>query len=105
MNQNSTQKPPVSVGEEYEVTISGVGDKGDGIARVKNFIVFVANTKKGDQVKIRITKVLSKVGFAEVAGKAEHAKPTSAMDLEDAPPAPSKYEDSEDFGSDLEDEE
>lgn len=101
--QNSEQKPPVSVGEEYDVKIAGVGEKGDGIARVKNFIVFVGNTKKGDFVKIRITKVFSKVGFAEVIEKIEKPKTPRAMDLEDVPE--SKYEDTEDFGEDIEDEE
>ena len=97
---NQDQKPPVSVGEEYEVKITGVGEKGDGIARVNNFIIFVNGTKKGDHVKIRVTKVFSKVGFGEVIEKLETPKKPSAMDLEDAPKP--QYEDTEDFGEDLE---
>lgn len=59
---------PVKVGEELEVTIEAVGEKGDGICKKKGFVLFVPNTKQGDTVKIRITKVLRKVGFAEVIG-------------------------------------
>ncbi|RME31910.1 TRAM domain-containing protein [Candidatus Woesearchaeota archaeon] len=64
------QTPPVSEGEEFDVTIEAVGEKGDGIARKQGFVLFVANTKQGDRVKIRVTKVLQKVGFAEKIGEA-----------------------------------
>ena len=60
---------PVKVGEEVDVTIEAVGAKGDGIAKKEGFVIFVPNTSTGDNVKIRITKVLSNVAFAEVAGK------------------------------------
>ena len=63
MNQ---QEPPVIVGETYDVSINAVGGKGDGIAKVKGFVVFVPGVQQGDYVKIRITKVLPKVGFAEM---------------------------------------
>ncbi len=57
---------PLNVGDTYDVKIEDVGREGDGIARVEGFVVFVANTKKGDTVKIRVTKVSRRVGFAEV---------------------------------------
>ncbi len=65
------EQAPVNAGETYEVAINAVGEKGDGIARVKGFVLFVPNTKKGDYVKVKVTKVLAKVGFAEVVGAAE----------------------------------
>ena len=65
------QQAPVKVGETFEVTINAVGEKGDGIARLKRFVLFFTGTKKGESVKIKVTKVLAKVGFAEVVGKAE----------------------------------
>lgn len=61
---------PVKEGQEIEVKIEAVGEKGDGIAKVDGFVLFVPNTKVGDEVKIKITRVLRKVGFAEVVGKA-----------------------------------
>jgi len=60
---------PVNVGDELEVTIEAVGAKGDGIAKKDGFVLFVPNTNQGDNVRIRITKVLRKVGFAEVVGE------------------------------------
>jgi len=57
---------PIDVGETYDVTIEDVGREGDGITRIEGFVVFVPNTKKGDSVKIRVTKVSRRVGFAEV---------------------------------------
>ncbi len=63
--------PPVREGEELEVTIEAVGEKGDGIARKDGFVLFVPGAKEGDNVKIKITRVLRKVGFAEVVGDGE----------------------------------
>ena len=42
---------PVKVGEELDVKIEAVGEKGDGIAKVKGFVLFVPNTNEGDEVK------------------------------------------------------
>jgi len=61
---------PVKVGEELDVSIEAVGEKGDGIAKKNGFVLFVPNVKQGDNVRIRITKVFKKVGFAEVIGEA-----------------------------------
>lgn len=61
---------PVKVGEEVDVVIDAVGAKGDGIAKIEGFVIFVPNTKTGDNVKIRVTKVLANMAFAEVAGQA-----------------------------------
>ncbi|MBI2109948.1 TRAM domain-containing protein, partial [Candidatus Woesearchaeota archaeon] len=50
------------------VKIEAVGEKGDGIAKVKGFVIFVPGAKQGDDVRIKITKVFKKVGFGEVVG-------------------------------------
>ncbi len=89
---------PVREGEEIDVKIEAVGEKGDGLAKRDGFVLFVPNTNLGDEVRVRITKVLKKVGFAEVVGKAE--SPVQASEPEAAPapepePAPA---DSDDFG-------
>ena len=56
---------PVKVGEEYDVEISEIGSKGDGIARVKNFVVFVENSKKGEKARIKIREVHNKFALAD----------------------------------------
>jgi len=103
---------PVSVGEELEVTIEAVGEKGDGIAKKKGFVLFVPNTKEGQRVKIKVTKVLKKVGFAEVVGSAsaaseepeeEDSKDEGSQEdssEEESEPEEENPEDSEDFGED-----
>jgi predicted RNA-binding protein with TRAM domain len=60
---------PVNVGETYDVTIEDVGKEGDGIARIEGFVVFVPNTKKGESVKIRVTKISRRVAFGEVVAE------------------------------------
>jgi len=62
---------PVKEGAELDVKIEGVGEKGDGIAKVQGFVLFVPGVKTGDEVRIKVTRVLSKVGFAEVIGRSE----------------------------------
>lgn len=49
---------PVEVGKEYEVEIEDIAKQGDGIARVEGFVIFVPETKVGDQVTIAIDKVM-----------------------------------------------
>lgn len=61
---------PVKVGQELDVKIEAVGEKGDGVAKIKGFVIFVPNVKEGDEVRIKINRVLKKVGFGEVIGEA-----------------------------------
>jgi len=65
---------PVKVGETYDVEINETGSKGDGIARVKNFVVFVANAKKGEKCKIKITQVARRFAIGEKVGEGEVAE-------------------------------
>ncbi|WP_292470854.1 TRAM domain-containing protein [Methanolobus sp.] len=58
---------PVETGETYEVTIEDIAREGDGIARVSGFVIFVPGTSVGDEVTIKVTKVLRKFAFGEVA--------------------------------------
>lgn len=89
--------PPVNVGDILDVKIEAVGEKGDGIAKQKGFILFVPNTKEGDNVKIRVTKVLRKVGFAEVVGQGS-AQPAEEAPKEEPEEKEEKIEDTENFG-------
>ncbi|MEK6904622.1 MAG: TRAM domain-containing protein [Nanoarchaeota archaeon] len=61
---------PVKVGQELDVKIEAVGEKGDGVAKVKGFVIFIPNVKQGDEVRIKVNRVLKKVGFGEVIGAA-----------------------------------
>jgi predicted RNA-binding protein with TRAM domain len=62
---------PVEEGQEVDVKIESVGRRGDGIARVNNFVIFVPNTNEGEQVKVRITAVRNSFATGEVVGRSE----------------------------------
>lgn len=57
---------PVKKDEEYEVKIEAVGSKGDGIAKINGFTIFVPGTKLGEAVRIKILNVLPQFAFAEL---------------------------------------
>lgn len=72
----SSQDKPVKEGETYDVEIIEVGSRGDGIAKIQNFVIFVPGTNKGDKVKVRITKVRSSSAVGEVVGsESESSEP------------------------------
>ena len=66
MFNNMDTSAPVEAGESYEVTIEDIAKKGDGIARIEGFVIFVPDTSVGDEVTINVTKVTQKFAFAEV---------------------------------------
>jgi len=64
---------PVEMGKEYDVEIQETSRRGEGITRIKGLVTFVPNTKPGDHVRIRITRISRRFAEAEVVGKAEEA--------------------------------
>jgi len=62
---------PVEMGKEYDVEIQETSRRGEGIARIKGLVCFVPNTKPGDKVKIRVTRISRRFCEAEVVGKGE----------------------------------
>ncbi len=89
---------PVNVGDELDVTIEAVGEKGDGIAKKNGFVLFVPSTKEGERIRIRVTKVLRKVGFAEKIGEAQGGADAPAEEATREAEPESQPEDTEDFG-------
>ena len=77
---------PVRVGEEYDVKIDSLSRRGDtGVARVQGLVIFVAETKVGDSVRIRITRVGRGYATAEVVGQqapTEEAPSSQAQEAE-----------------------
>ena len=69
---------PVQEGQEYDVEIEGIGEKGDGIAKINGYVVIVPNVQKGDRVKVKVNAVRGKVSFAEVIGEATSEPETDA---------------------------
>ena len=57
---------PVEVGEEYDVDIKELSRRGEGIARIKGLVTFIPNTKPGDHLKVRITRIGRRYAEARV---------------------------------------
>ncbi|MCZ7392934.1 MAG: TRAM domain-containing protein [Candidatus Methanoperedens sp.] len=60
---------PVSAGAVHDVTIDGIAREGDGIAHIQGLVIFVPGTKVGDQVTIKIERVMRKFAIAALAQK------------------------------------
>ena len=59
-------KAPVEFDKEYEAKIEEISRRGDGIAKVEGFVIFVPNTKQGDNVKFKITRVGHRFAIGEL---------------------------------------
>ncbi|MDE1863502.1 MAG: TRAM domain-containing protein [Thaumarchaeota archaeon] len=64
---------PVETGKEYDVSITEISRKGDGIARIEGFVIFVQNGKAGQNARVRITQVGQRFASAEIV---EGSSPT-----------------------------
>ena len=88
----SSFKPkPVEVGKEYDVTISDTSRRGEGIAKIDGFVIFVAGAKQGQSARIKVTRVTDRFATGEVvtgagAGSAESTS-ESASSSEEQPDA------------------
>jgi predicted RNA-binding protein with TRAM domain len=60
---------PVETGKEYDVSITEISRKGDGIARVDGFVIFVKGGQVGQNAKIKVTQVGGRFATAEVVGE------------------------------------
>jgi predicted RNA-binding protein with TRAM domain len=70
----SFKPKPVEVGKEYDVTITEVSRRGDGIAKIEGFVIFVAGSKQGQQARIRITQVSNRFATATVVEPSQNTE-------------------------------
>jgi predicted RNA-binding protein with TRAM domain len=56
---------PVKENQEVDVVIADIGSRGDGIARIQSYMIFVPRSKIGERVKVRIFSVREKFAVAE----------------------------------------
>jgi len=69
---------PVKVGEEYDVEITEISRRGDGIAKIQGFIIFVPGAKAGQKLKVKITNVANRYATAEIVSSATSTSSQSA---------------------------
>ncbi|HKC79049.1 MAG TPA: TRAM domain-containing protein [Nitrosopumilaceae archaeon] len=60
---------PVETGKEYDVSITEISRKGDGITRIEGFVIFVKGGQVGQNAKIKVTQVGGRFATAEVVGE------------------------------------
>ena len=71
---------PVEADREYDVQITEISRKGDGIARIQGFVIFVKDGKVGQNAKIRISLIGPRFATAEIvngSASASSSAPTS----------------------------
>jgi predicted RNA-binding protein with TRAM domain len=64
---------PVNEGETYDIEIEATGAKGDGIGKIKGFVVIIPNAKPGQKLKVKIDALRGKVAFGSIVGEADPA--------------------------------
>jgi predicted RNA-binding protein with TRAM domain len=72
---------PVEVGKEYDVEVTELSRRGDGVAKVQGFVIFVQGAKVGQKVKIKVDRVGPRFASATVVGAGtEGAAPAESSD-------------------------
>jgi predicted RNA-binding protein with TRAM domain len=71
---------PVEVGKEYDVEVTELSRRGDGVAKVQGFVIFVQGAKVGQKVKIKVDRVGPRFASATVVtgGAASGSSPGSS---------------------------
>ena len=62
---NVVVRDAIEEGGTYELRVDAVGSKGDGIAKIDKYTVFVPGAAKGDVVKVKIKKISGNLAFSE----------------------------------------
>lgn len=83
----SSFKKPVEVGKEYDVTISDTSKRGEGIAKIDGFVIFVPGTKVGQKARIKVTQVSPRFASGQLIeeAKADNAGATDATSTTQEP--------------------
>ncbi|NIO38589.1 TRAM domain-containing protein [Candidatus Bathyarchaeota archaeon] len=64
----TSQKAPVQQHQVLDVVINDIGSRGDGIAIVQGYRIFVPRGRVGERVKVKIVSLGNKFAFAERVG-------------------------------------
>ena len=68
---------PVEVGKEYDVEVTELSRRGDGVAKVQGFVIFVQGAKVGQKVKIKVDRVGPRFASASVVGSGSESSSSS----------------------------
>ncbi len=71
---------PVEVGKEYDVEVTELSRRGDGVAKVQGFVIFVQGAKVGQKVKIKVDRIGPRFASASVVGGASSTASAEASE-------------------------
>ena len=74
----SNAPQPVEVGKEYNVTITETSRRGDGVAKIDGFVIFVVGGQRGEQARIKVTQVGPRFANGEKIEASEEPKTETA---------------------------
>jgi predicted RNA-binding protein with TRAM domain len=77
-------KKPVEVGKEYNVTISDTSRRGEGIAKIDGFVIFVPGTKMGQSARIKVTQVSERFASGQIVEGSSSAAPATSQSTEES---------------------
>jgi len=60
-----SRSSPVKEGDQIDVLIDDIGSRGDGVARIGGFLIFVPRSRTGERLRVRISKVSKNFAVAE----------------------------------------
>lgn len=98
---------PVESGKEYDVQVTEISRKGDGVARVQGFIVFVKGGRVGQKTRVRVTHVGDRFATAETIDGEEqrqveqqqHQTPEQSQDIVSPPVREEEKPELQDYSS------
>jgi predicted RNA-binding protein with TRAM domain len=64
--ERSAGDKPVELGKEYRVRITDMSGRGEGVAKVEGFIVFVRGAKPSEEVTVKITRLGARAATGEI---------------------------------------
>ena len=65
------ERPTLEEGKAYEVKITGTGRKGDGVAEMGRYTIFVPGAKEGDVIEAVIETIRGSLAFARPVDRRE----------------------------------
>ena len=76
---------PVEAGKEYDVQVTEISRKGDGVARIQGFIIFVKGGRVGQKTRVRVVHVGDRFATAETisGGEQQQAQQESTGEAKD----------------------
>ena len=65
--KTTTPSETLKEGNVYDVTIKDIGKRGDGVAYLDKFIIYIPGAVKGSSVKVKIEKISGTLAFGRIA--------------------------------------